>query len=77
MLVLLDRDGVLNEECGDFVKNPGDLIMIDGSAKAVADLNMAGYRVALITNQSVVGRGIISQDMLVRFHDALRNELDK
>ena len=77
MLVLLDRDGVLNEECRGFVKNPGELVMIEGSAKAVADLNMSGHRVALITNQSVVGRGIISQDMLDRIHDALRTELAK
>ena len=77
MLVLLDRDGVLNEERGDFVKNPGELVMIEGSAKAVADLNGAGHRGVLITNQSVVGRGIIPQDMLDRIHDALRTELAK
>lgn len=77
MLVLLDRDGVLNKECESFIKNPSDLIMIEGSAKAIADLNMAGHQVALITNQSVVGRGIISQNMLDRIHDALRTELAK
>ena len=75
MLVLLDRDGVLNEERGDFVKSPDELVMIDGSAGAVARLNAAGHRVAVITNQSVVGRGIIPNEMLDRIHDALRTEL--
>ena len=75
MLVLLDRDGVLNKERSDFVKSPGELVMIDGSAQAVADLNSAGHRVVVITNQSVVGRGIISQDMLDRIHEAMRAKL--
>ena len=75
MLILLDRDGVLNEERVGFVKSPGELVMIDGSAQAVADLNSAGHRIVVITNQSVVGRGIISQDMLDRIHEAMRTEL--
>ena len=75
MLVLLDRDGVLNEERGEFVKSPGELVMIDGSAQAVADLNSASHRVVVITNQSVVGRGIIPQDMLDRIHEAMQIEL--
>ena len=75
MLVLMDRDGVLNEDRDDHIKSPGELVMIDGSAEAVADLNAAGHKVVLITNQSAVGRGIISQEMLDRIHDVLRDEL--
>ena len=75
MLVLLDRDGVLNEDRGDHVKSPGELAMIGGSAEAVADLNAAGHRVVLVTNQSAVGRGVISREMLDRIHGALRDEL--
>lgn len=75
MLVLLDRDGVLNENRDDHVKSPVELAMIDGSAEAVADLNVAGHRVVLVTNQSAVGQGVISRGMLDRVHDALRDEL--
>ncbi len=75
MLVLLDRDGVLNEERGDHVTSPGELVMIDGSAKAVADLNAAGRKVVLVTNQSAVGRGLVPRETLDRIHDALRDEL--
>lgn len=74
-LVMLDRDGVLTEERAGFVKHPGELAMIDGAAAAVARLNAAGVKTALVTNQSVVGRGIIDADMLERIHIKLRTEL--
>jgi D-glycero-D-manno-heptose 1,7-bisphosphate phosphatase len=74
-LVLLDRDGVLNRDRADYVKSPAELEMIAGSAAAVARLNAAGIAVALCTNQSAVGRGIIDAGMLDRIHDRLRDEL--
>lgn len=74
-LVLIDRDGVLNEETGDYVKHPGELRMIPGSARAVARLNQAGFKVAVCTNQACVGRGIIDQAMLDRIHEKLAEEL--
>ena len=74
-LAMLDRDGVLNEERADFVKHPGEIVMIERAAEAVALLNSAQVKVALVTNQSAVGRGIISADMLERIHARLRNEL--
>lgn len=74
-LVLLDRDGVLNEDRADYVKNPGELVMLPGAAKAVARLNAAGCAVAICTNQAVVGKGIIDEAMLARVHDKLRDEL--
>ncbi|MBM3521971.1 MAG: D-glycero-beta-D-manno-heptose-1,7-bisphosphate 7-phosphatase, partial [Alphaproteobacteria bacterium] len=49
-LVLLDRDGVLNRDRGDYVKTPDELVPIAGAAEAVARLNIAGIRVALCTN---------------------------
>jgi D-glycero-D-manno-heptose 1,7-bisphosphate phosphatase len=74
-LVMLDRDGVLNEDRVDYVKHPGELIMIEGAAEACARLNGAGTKVALVSNQSAVGRGIISCDMLERINAKLREEL--
>ncbi len=74
-LVLIDRDGVLNEETGGYVKHPGELRMIAGSAGAVARLNGAGFRVAVCTNQACVGRGIIDAAMLERIHEKLHEEL--
>lgn len=77
MLILLDRDGVLNENRSDYVKTPDELVLIKGSADAVSRLNHAGYQVALVTNQSAVGRRIISEEMLKQIHNKLREELGK
>jgi D-glycero-D-manno-heptose 1,7-bisphosphate phosphatase len=75
VLVILDRDGVLNADRPDSVKNPDELVMIAGAAAAVARLNRAGLRVAVCTNQSIVGRAIIDQAMLDRIHAKLRDAL--
>ena len=75
MLVMLDRDGVLNEECPGFVTNPDQLSMIAGAAAAVARLSEAGHRVAVVTNQSAVGRGLIDAAMLEGIHARLRDEV--
>jgi D-glycero-D-manno-heptose 1,7-bisphosphate phosphatase len=74
-LVMLDRDGVLIEERADYVKHPGELVMIPQAAEACARLNGAGIKVAVVSNQSAVGRGIIGADMLERIHEKLRREL--
>lgn len=76
MLVLLDRDGVLNEDRQDFVKSPGELTMIVGAADAVARLNRAGHTVAVVSNQSGVGRGLMTPDDLGAVHAALADRLD-
>jgi len=75
MLVLLDRDGVLNENRDDYVKTPAELVMLPGAGAAVARLNAAGHRVVVCTNQSAVGRGIVSTEMLGRIHETLRENL--
>lgn len=70
-LVLLDRDGVLNRDRPESVRTPEELIMIPRAGAAVARLNRAGIRVAVVTNQSVVGRGVIDEAMLAGIHDRL------
>jgi D-glycero-D-manno-heptose 1,7-bisphosphate phosphatase len=74
-LILLDRDGVLNEDRADYVKSPAELVMVPGAAEAVAQMNRSGAKVCLVTNQSAVGRGIISQDMVERIHARLFENL--
>ena len=75
MLVLLDRDGVLNEDRPDHVKNPDELKLIPGAGKALARLNRAGHKVALVTNQSGIGRGLYDETMLARIHEKLADHL--
>src|SRR5213075_392915 len=76
-VVLLDRDGVLNEDRADYVKNPGELVLISGVGGAIAHLNAAGIKVAIVSNQSAVGRGIISLGMLEDINSRLLTELRK
>jgi D-glycero-D-manno-heptose 1,7-bisphosphate phosphatase len=74
-LVILDRDGVINRNREDYVKTPDELEMIPGAAAAVARLNRAGIPVALCSNQSAVGRGIITTAALERVHEGLLDRL--
>ncbi len=74
-LVLLDRDGVLNVDRTDYVKHPGELVMIPRAAAACARLNAAGIRIAVVSNQGGIGKGIFTVDMLERIHEKLRQEL--
>lgn len=75
-LVLLDRDGVLNEDIPNgYVLSPAELRMLPGVGAAVARLNAQGWHVAICTNQSCVGKGLIDEAMLERIHNALRDHL--
>lgn len=74
-LVLLDRDGVINVDRSDSVKSLGELALIAGSAAAIARLNTSGIKVAVVTNQSVVGRGVISARQLEAIHERLAEML--
>ena len=74
-LVMIDRDGVLNDEIGGYIKSPADVRMIPGSARAVARLNRAGFKIAVCTNQSVVGRGYIGIEMLTRINETIADAL--
>jgi D-glycero-D-manno-heptose 1,7-bisphosphate phosphatase len=74
-LVLLDRDGVLNRDRTDYIKSVDELMMLPGAPQAVARLNRAGIKVAVVSNQSAVGRGIISQAGLDAIHASLSAHL--
>ena len=77
MLVLLDRDGVINEDRADFVKSPAELIFIPKALEAIARLNGHGHKLAVVTNQSCIGRGIINEEQLDSIHGKLRDALAK
>lgn len=70
-MLLLDRDGVINIDRPDSVKSPDELVLLPGSAAAIARLNVARITVAVVTNQSVVGRGVISAGQLDAIHERL------
>ena len=71
-LVILDRDGVINQDSDDFVKTPDEWIPIDGSIGAIAKLSTAGFTVAVATNQSGIGRKLLDKPALDAMHHRLR-----
>lgn len=70
-LIILDRDGVLNQDSDAYVKSAAEWIAIPGSAKAVGRLCQAGYQVAVATNQSGLARGYFHQDDLDAMHSKM------
>ena len=68
--VFLDRDGVINEEV-HYLSDVADLKLIKGTAQAIKRLNDSGVPVIVVTNQSGVARGYITEDQLFEIHKAL------
>ena len=67
-LVILDRDGTINEDRDDYVKSPKEWLPLPGALEAIARLNQAGWHVVLATNQSGLGRGLFDVDALNAIH---------
>jgi D-glycero-D-manno-heptose 1,7-bisphosphate phosphatase len=74
-LVILDRDGVINQDSDAFIKAPDEWRPLPGSLEAIARLNHAGYLVVLATNQSGVGRGLFEVSTLNAIHDRMHRAL--
>src|SRR5260221_591734 len=72
--IFLDRDGTINEEV-DFLTTPDDLNLIEGSANAIRDANECGFKVFVVTNQSGIARGILTEKDLAEIHSALLKKL--
>jgi D-glycero-D-manno-heptose 1,7-bisphosphate phosphatase len=70
-LVILDRDGVINRESCDYIKSPEEWQPLPGSLEAIAALHRSGYAVAIATNQSGVGRGLITPATLEAIHERM------
>lgn len=63
-VVFLDRDGVINENRDDYVKNTDEFRFLPGSLDALRRLNAAGFRVAVISNQACIGKGLLTRETL-------------
>ena len=72
--VFLDRDGTVIELV-HHLTDPGDVSLIPGAAAAIARLNAAGFKVVIVTNQSVIGRGKLTVDGLEAVHAEMIRQL--
>ena len=70
-LAILDRDGVINFDSDVHLKSPAEWRPLPGSNEAIARLNQNGYRIAVATNQSGIGRGLFDMATLNAINDKM------
>lgn len=71
-LVILDRDGVINADSEAFIKSPAEWRPIEGSLEAIALLSRNRFTVAVASNQSGLGRGLLDRAALEAIHRKMR-----
>jgi D-glycero-D-manno-heptose 1,7-bisphosphate phosphatase len=76
-LIILDRDGTINEDRDDYVKSADDWLPIPGSLEAIARLNHAGWHTVIASNQSGLGRGLFDMASLNAMHAKMNTLLAK
>ena len=76
-IVILDRDGVINQDSVDYIKSPQEWVAIPGSLKAIALLHQNQFRVFIATNQSGIARGIYSEETLTQIHQKMCRQVEE
>jgi D-glycero-D-manno-heptose 1,7-bisphosphate phosphatase len=76
-LVILDRDGTINEDRDDYVKSADEWVPIAGALEAIARLNHGGWHVVIATNQAGIGRGLFDMSALNDMHLKMNSMLAK
>lgn len=74
-LIILDRDGVINQDSDNYIKSVDEFIPIPGSLEAIAQLCQAGYSVTVATNQSGIARKYFTIETLNAMHEKLQQLL--
>ena len=67
-LVILDRDGTINQDSDQYIKSPAEWKPIPGSLEAIARLTQGGWRIVVATNQSGLSRGLFDMSTLNAIH---------
>ena len=67
-LIILDRDGVINEDSDNYIRSTEEWIPLPGSIEAIAKLSQAGFKIAIATNQSGIARHYFSEATLESMH---------
>ena len=65
----LDRDGVINQDLGTYIKSPDQFEPIEGSLEAIAELRRLGHRIVILTNQGGIAKGVLTNDQVERVHE--------
>lgn len=75
-VIVLDRDGVINHDSDCYIKSPEEWIPIAGSLEAISKLNK-GFKVAVATNQSGIGRAYYDEQTLAAMHEKMLSLLNQ
>jgi D-glycero-D-manno-heptose 1,7-bisphosphate phosphatase len=76
-LVILDRDGTINEDSDQYIKSPAEWKPIPGSLEAIARLTQGGWRVVVATNQSGIARGLFDVATLNAIHAEMHRAVNQ
>lgn len=71
-VIFLDRDGVINRDSPGYIKDWNEFVFLPGSLEALQRLAAAGFSTIIISNQSAVNRGLMTQDTLIDMHRRLQ-----
>lgn len=72
-LIVLDRDGVINEDSVDYIKSPNEWTPLPGSIEAIAELTRAAFTIVVVSNQSGIGRGLFTLSDLEAIHEKMKH----
>ena len=75
-LVILDRDGVINRDSDAYIKSVDEWQPLPGSIDAIAAMTVAGFTIAVATNQSGLARGLFDQAALDAMHHKMHELVD-
>lgn len=75
--LLLDRDGVIIANREDYVRSPGEVEIYDQALEALARAAQSNYLIIIVTNQSAVGRGLISLEMARRINRYVSHRIEQ
>jgi D-glycero-D-manno-heptose 1,7-bisphosphate phosphatase len=71
--IFLDRDGVLIENRSDYIRDWSQVVVFSEAIQALASPMIKNYKIAIVTNQSAVGRELVSADAVHQINDRLAN----
>lgn len=71
MMIILDRDGVINKAVNNYIRTAAQWQPIEGSIEAIAELSKAGHTVTVATNQGGLALGLYSEEDLHAMHDKM------
>lgn len=72
--IFLDRDGVLNQEMGDYVYRPDNFFIPEGTIDALRLFKAAGYLLIVITNQAGIAKGLYTRQDVWACHEYLQDQ---